>query len=78
MVWTMWIFWSITVSMVHPMQDGISPRRQIRTSLTKPSKEIEEFFPILVHRKHLMGCIPVQEETLAEQREIPMEKKENY
>lgn len=74
---TMWIFWSVTVCVMHSVQNRISSRRQIGTSLTNPGKEIEKLFPVFVHRKHLMGSIPMEEETLAEQREIPMQEKEN-
>tara|TARA_R110002020_G_scaffold296681_1_gene512474 strand:- start:403 stop:552 length:150 start_codon:yes stop_codon:yes gene_type:complete len=46
--------------------------------LPHPSEEVEEFFPILIHVEHLMGSVSMQEETLAKQGEIPMEKEEKY
>lgn len=77
MVWTVRIFWSITISMVHPVQYSIGPWRQIGTALAKPGEEIKEFFPIFIHGEHLMGSISVEKETLAKQREIPMKEEED-
>ena len=45
--------------------------------MPNPSEKVKELFPILVHHEHLMGCIAVKEETLAEQGEIPMKKEED-
>ena len=74
---TMWIFWSVTVRVMHSVQNRISSRRQIGTSLTNPGKEIEKLFPVFVHRKHLMGSIPMEIETLAKQGEIPVKEEED-
>jgi hypothetical protein len=41
--------------------------------LPHPREKVKEFFPILVHDEHLMGSITVEKETLAKQREIPMQ-----
>lgn len=63
--------------MVHPVKDSIGSGRQIGTALPNPGKEIEEFFPILAHQKHLMGCISMEKEALAKQGEIPVEQEED-
>jgi hypothetical protein len=63
--------------MMHPVENGISPWREIRTPLAYPSKHIKEPFPELGHGKHLVGCIAVEEETLAKQREIPVKKEKD-
>ena len=73
MMWAMWVFWGITIGVVHSMQDGICTRRQIGASLANPSKEIKESLPELIHNEHLMGCIPVKKEALAKQGEIPVQ-----
>jgi hypothetical protein len=44
--------------------------------LPDPSKKVEKLLPILVHHKHLVCCIAVKKKALAEEREIPMQKKE--
>jgi hypothetical protein len=62
---------------MHSVKYGVSPRGQIRTSLTEPCEEIKEFFPIFIHREHLMGSISVKKETLTKQREIPMKEEED-
>jgi hypothetical protein len=45
--------------------------------LPQPGEKIEKFFPIPVHDKHLVCCVAVKKEALAEQRKIPMQKKED-
>lgn len=75
MMGTVGIFRRVTVGMVHPVEDGISPRREIGTALANPGEDIEEPFPKFIHLEHLMGCVPVQEKALAEQGEIPMQKE---
>jgi hypothetical protein len=47
------------------MQNGIGSRREVRTSLPKPGKEIEESLPVLVHHKHLVRCVAVKKKALA-------------
>jgi hypothetical protein len=63
--------------MVHTMQDGISPWRQERRTLTSIRKQVEEFLPELVHREHLMRRIAVQVKCLGEQRQVVVRYKEN-
>jgi hypothetical protein len=62
--------------MVHAVQDGVCSRGEIRTPLPDPSKKVEKLFPVFVHHKHLMRCIAVKKKALAEEREIPMQEKE--
>jgi len=45
--------------------------------LACPREKVKKLFPIFIHGKHLVCSIPVKEETLAKQREIPMQKEEN-
>ncbi|EON76493.1 hypothetical protein ADIS_2943 [Lunatimonas lonarensis] len=61
--------------MMHPVQDSIGPRREVRATLANPGKDVEELFPIFVHYKHLMSCIPVKEKTLTKQGEVPVKEK---
>tara|TARA_R110002074_G_scaffold371183_2_gene546224 strand:+ start:2592 stop:2726 length:135 start_codon:yes stop_codon:yes gene_type:complete len=44
---------------MHPVKNGISSGRKVRTALAEPSKNVEKFLPILVHDKHLMCSIPM-------------------
>ena len=80
MVWAMRILWSIRIGMVHAVQDGVSSRGEVRTSLPQPSEKVEKLFPVLVHHKHLVRCVAMKKKALAEKREIPMQEKEedNY
>ena len=70
------IFGRVAVGMVHPVEDSIGAGRQIGASLTDPGKDIKEPLPELTHFEHLVRCVAVQKEALAEQREIPMQEKD--
>ncbi len=73
------ILWSIRIGMVHAVQNGVSSWGEVGTPLPDPSEKIEKLFPVLVHHEHLVGCIAVKKKALAEEREIPMQEKEdNY
>lgn len=65
---------------MHPVQDCIGSRREVRTPLPDPREKVKKLFPVLVHHKHLVRCIAVKKKALAEEREIPMQEKEedNY
>jgi hypothetical protein len=64
---------------MHAVQNGVCPRGEVGTPLPDPSEKVEKLFPVFVHHKHLMRCIAVKKKTLAKEREIPMQKKEdNY
>ena len=76
MVWAMRILWGIRIGMVHAVQDGVCSRGEVGTPLPDPSKKVEKLFPVFVHHKHLVGCIAVKKKALAEEREIPMQEKE--
>ena len=72
MVWAVGILGRVTIGMVHPVQDCVGPWRKVRASLADPSEDIEEPFPKFGHDKHLVRCVPVKEEALAKQGEIPV------
>jgi hypothetical protein len=55
----------IRIGVVHAVQNGVGSRREVRTSLPKPGKEIKESFPVLVHHKHLVRCVAVKKKALA-------------
>lgn len=67
---------SIAIGVVHPVEYSICPWREVGASLTNPGEDIEEPFPEFTHFEHLVGCVTVQKEALAKQREIPMQEKE--
>lgn len=61
------------------MKDCISSRGEVGAALPGPGEEVEKLFPKFAHHEHLMGCISVEEETLAKQGEIPVKQEEdNY
>jgi hypothetical protein len=66
----------ITVCMVHPVEDRISSRIQIRGSLCDPCIEIPEFLHGGTHGEHLVRRIAMQEECLTEKRQVPVEDDE--
>ena len=80
MVWAMRILRGIRIGMMHAVQNGVSSRREVRTPLPDPREKVKKLFPVLVHHKHLVRCIAVKKKALAEEREIPMQEKEedNY
>ena len=73
----MWIFLRITVSVMHTVQNSISPRRQERGALANVSEKEKEFFPERVHGKHFMGCVTVQVKRLHKQRKVPVDNKKD-
>lgn len=78
MVWAMRIFWSIRIGMMHSVQNSVGSRRQVRTSLPNPGKEVKKLFPEFAHHKHLMSGVSMKKEALAEQGEVPVQQKEDY
>ena len=79
MMRAMWVFRSVRIGMMHSVKDCVGSWRKVRAPLPHPREEEKELFPILAHHKHLVGGVSVQEEALAKQREIPVEKEEyNY
>ncbi len=76
-MWTVWIFWSVRVCMMHSMKYCISSWGEVGATLPNPSEKIKKLFPILVHDEHLMRCVAVEKEALAKQGEIPMEQKDD-
>lgn len=66
------ILGSIRIGMVHAVQNGIGAGREVGTSLPHPGKQVKKPFPPFGHDKHLMGSIPMEEETLTKQGEIPV------
>ena len=77
MVWRVRVFGSITERMVHPVQNGVSARTQIRGTLGEIGQEKEKAFPYLAHREHFVSRIPVQKKCLAEKRYVPVNNKGN-
>lgn len=73
---TVGIFRRVAIGMVHPVEDSIGPWGEVGASLADPGEDIKEPFPELSHFEHLVGCVAVQKEALAEQREIPMQEKD--
>lgn len=69
------IFFSIAVSMVHAVHDGIRPGIQEAGALCNERAGIKEPFPPLAHGKHFMGSIAMKEKGLEEQRKKPMANK---
>ncbi len=75
----MWVFISVAVRMVHSVQNGITSGAKVRRTLAYECENIKEFFPEPVHDEHFVGCISMQKECLAKQREVPVSNKEsNY
>ena len=62
----------VAIGVVHPVEDGVSPRRKVGAPLANPGEDVEKPFPEPTHFEHLVGCVAVQKEALAKQREIPM------
>ena len=62
----MGVFLRVAIGMVHPVQNGISTGIQKRRALGNKSETIKESLPKLIHFKHLMRGIPVQEKGLRE------------
>ena len=58
------IFLGIAVSVVHPVQDGVSAGVEKRRALRNKGKRVEKFLPEFIHLKHLVGRIAVQEKCL--------------
>ncbi len=57
MMGAMGIFWSVTVGMMHPVQDRIGSGRQIGAPLTNPCEKVKKSFPKFAHVEHLVGSI---------------------
>lgn len=49
------VFFRITVGMMHPVKDGVSPGVQKGGPLCDKGEEIKKIFPKLVHFEHFMG-----------------------
>ena len=58
------IFFRIAVGVVHPVEDGVGAGVEKRGALGNEGKRVEEFLPELIHLKHLVGRIAVQEKCL--------------
>ena len=54
----------IAVGMMHAMQDSIGPGIQKGRPLRNESEAVEESLPELIHFKHLVRAISMQEECL--------------
>jgi hypothetical protein len=60
----MGIFFRVAVSVMHAMQNSIGPGIQKGGALGYKCQHIKELLPELVHFKHLVRRIPVEEESL--------------
>jgi len=60
----MGVFLRVTIGMMHPVQDSIRPGIQEGRTLGDKGKGVKEPLPKLIHFKHLMRSIPVQEKCL--------------
>jgi hypothetical protein len=60
----MGILFRIAIGMMHPVQDRIGPRIEKGRALRNEREGVKEPFPKLIHLKHLMRRISVQEESL--------------
>jgi hypothetical protein len=71
------IFFGVTVRVVHPVQNGVGPGTQVRRTLGNIRQQVEEPFPEFVHGEHFVGRIPMKEECLAEEGEVPVSDEES-
>lgn len=69
----MWIFFRVTVGMVHTVKDRVGPGIEIRRTLCDPRKNVKKTFPAFAHGKHFMRSITVKEKGLAKKRKVPVE-----
>ncbi len=63
-----WIFVSVTVSVVHAVQDAIRAGNQVGGALRKPGHYINDSFDRFAGNIHAMRHIPVQEKGVEKQR----------
>ena len=49
------VFFGVAESVVHPVQNGVRARTQVRRSLRQVGQKIKETLPELVHREHFMS-----------------------
>lgn len=73
------ILLGIRICVMHPVHDTVSKRTQVVGALEYPRKNIEYLLCERAHRKRLVGGIPMEEECLKEEGEIPVGgKKAKY
>jgi hypothetical protein len=73
------IFFGVTKCVVHTVQDGVGPGAQVRRALRDVCQQVEKPLPEFVHGEHFVGGIPVEEERLAEEGQVPVGDEEcNY
>lgn len=73
----MWVPVGITVSMMHPVQNGVRPGDQERRPLRDEGQEVKESFAKPGHDKHVMGGIAMMKKCLCEERQKPMSDKQD-
>ena len=71
------VLFRIAVRMVHAVQDSIGPGVQEGRALGNKSEAVKELLPELIHLKHLMRTIAMQEESLCKQGQKPMTHEEH-
>ena len=68
----MGILFRVTIHMVHAMHNPITKSTEIVGALEDPGKNKKYFFGKGAHGERLVRCIPVEEESLKEEGEIPV------
>ena len=58
------VFFRVAVGVMHPVKDGIGAGVEERGALGEEREEVKELFPELIHLKHLVRSVAVQEERL--------------
>lgn len=69
----MWIFFFIRMGMMQAMHDAIGPGTHIGGTMGDIGAEMKKFFPAPGHAAKVMCSIPVIEEGLKKQRNVPMQ-----
>ena len=65
----------IAEGVVHPVQHRIGAGAEVRRPLRDVRQGVEKTLPEFAHREHFMRRVTMQEERLAEQRQIPVSDK---
>ena len=73
----MGVLFGIAIGVVHPVKNGIGPGVQKGRPLRDEGKGVKEFLPELIHLKHLMRGVAVQEESLREKGQKPVAQKKH-
>jgi hypothetical protein len=58
------ILFRVAIGVMHPVKNGIGPWVKEGGALGKKGKSVKKSLPELIHSKHLMRSIPMQEKSL--------------